>query len=212
MSIDRAATPFVLIAALPATAAALFGWPWIGASLLILPVAVALFFRDPDRTVPNDPDAILSPADGTVLHAGPGRPSEAPPGDWQQITIFLSLFDVHINRTPTAGRITKVTHVPGTFLPAFRPDAHRNEHSEIWIDRRGIMVVFRQVVGVLARRVVTRVNAGDTLEPGARIGLMKFGSRMDVFLPVDAVVVARTGEKVRAGETVIARLTSQDSR
>jgi len=212
VSIDRAATPFVLIAALPATAVALFGWPWIGASLLILPVAVALFFRDPDRTVPNDPDAILSPADGTVLHAGPARPSEAPPGAWQQITIFLSLFDVHINRTPTAGRITKVTHVPGTFLPAFRPDAHRNEHSEIWIDRRGIMVVFRQVVGVLARRVVTRVDAGDTLEPGARIGLMKFGSRMDVFLPVDAVVVARTGEKVRAGETVIARLTSQESR
>jgi len=212
VSIDRAATPFVLIAALPAAAAVLLGWPWIGASLLILPVAVALFFRDPDRTVPNDPDAILSPADGTVLHAGPARASEAPPGAWQQITIFLSLFDVHINRTPAAGRITRVTHVPGMFLPAFRPDAHRNEHSEIWIDRRGIMVVFRQVVGVLARRVVTRVKAGDTLEPGARIGLMKFGSRMDVFLPVDAVVVARTGEKVRAGETVIARLPTQDSR
>ena len=212
MTIDRAATPFVLIALLPAAAAVLLGFSWLGASLLILPIAVALFFRDPDRAIPADPDAILSPADGTVLHAGPARPSEAPPGTWQQITIFLSLFDVHINRTPAAGKITKLSYVPGTFLPAFRPDAHRNEHSEIWIDHRGIMVVFRQVVGVLARRVVTRVRAGDTLEPGARIGLMKFGSRMDVFLPVDAVVVARTGEKVRAGETVIARLPSQDSR
>jgi phosphatidylserine decarboxylase len=162
--------------------------------------------------VPNDPDAILSPADGTVLHAGPAprrRPRQA---RGSRSRFSSRLFDVHINRTPAAGRITRVTHVPGTFLPAFRPDAHRNEHSEIWIDRRGIMVVFRQVVGVLARRVVTRVKAGDTLEPGARIGLMKFGSRMDVFLPVDAVVVARTGEKVRAGETVIARLPTQDSR
>ena len=190
----------------------LLGWPWIGASLLILPVAVALFFRDPDRTVPNDPDAILSPADGTVLHAGPARASEAPPGAWQQITIFLSLFDVHINRTPAAGRITRVTHVPGMFLPAFRPEAHRNEHSEIWIDRRGIMVVFRQVVGVLARRVVTRVKAGDTLEPGARIGLMKFGSRMDVFLPMDAELRVQVGEQVVGGETVLATLRSASAR
>src|SRR6185436_5852548 len=97
-------------------------------------------------------------------------------------------------------------YLPGGFLPAFRREAHANERSEIWLDHDGVTIVVRQVVGVLARRVVCRVKAGDTLQPGERIGLMKFGSRMDVFLPVDAVVVARTGEKVRAGETVIARL------
>lgn len=205
MKIDRAATPFVLVAAVPALVAALFAssaaW-W----LLVLPVAVALFFRDPARTPPADPEAVLAPADGRVTHAGPSRPGEAPPGDWLQLTIFLSVFDVHINRTPVAGRVTRVAYVPGTFRPAYRHDAHRNEHSEIWIDHGGTTVVARQVVGLLARRVVCRVMAGQTLAAGARIGLMKFGSRMDVFLPVTASLSVQEGQSVRAGQTIVGRL------
>lgn len=211
MTIDRAALPFVALAALPAIAAALTGWLWIALILLVLPVAVALFFRDPERQSPADRALVLSPADGRVMHAGPARPLEAPPGDWLQVTIFLSFFDVHINRTPVAGRVERVEYVPGTFRAAFRHDSHENERSEIWIDHDGVPVVVRQVVGLLARRVVCRVAPGQQLAAGERIGLMKFGSRMDVFVPPDAVLLVEKGARVRAGETPIARLAAAGS-
>ena len=103
MRIDRAALPFVLLAALPAALSVWFGPPAATAVLLLLPVAIALFFRDPERTPPRDDSVVLAPADGKVMHAGPARAGEAPPGEWLQVTIFLSLLDVHINRTPVAG-------------------------------------------------------------------------------------------------------------
>jgi phosphatidylserine decarboxylase len=197
------------MAALPAAASLLFGAPmWISVILLLLPIAIALFFRDPDRTAPVDPSLVLSPADGTIMHAGPARPGEAPAGEWKQITIFLSVLDVHINRTPVAGRVTRVEYFPGAFRAAFHHDAHSNERSEIWIDHDGVTVITRQVVGMLARRVVCRVAPGDELVPGERIGLMKFGSRMDVFVPATSEVLVQKGSKVRAAETVIARLTA----
>jgi phosphatidylserine decarboxylase len=207
VSIDRSAWPFVLAAAVPAVAAAPF-WPMLALALLVLPIAIALFFRDPERQPPRDPRLVLAPADGRVIAAGEARPGEAPPGAWQQVTIFLALWDVHINRTPVPGRVTRVDYVPGTFKPAFRGNAHGNEHSEIWMDVDGQTVVFRQVVGILARRVVSRISPGDRLAAGDRIGLMKFGSRMDVFVPPSAAITVRPGDHVRAGETVIARLAA----
>jgi phosphatidylserine decarboxylase len=207
--IDRAAVPFVALAAVPAAVAAALGAVLVGVLLLTLPVAIALFFRDPDRTPDPDPALVLAPADGRVMHAGPARPAEAPPGTWQQITIFLSPFDVHINRTPASGRVLRVDYTPGSFRRADRPEAHANERTEIWIDHFGTTIVVRQVVGVLARRVVCRVRPGETLAAGAKIGLMKFGSRMDVFLPPSAALAVATGATVRAGETVIARLVTR---
>lgn len=180
---------------------------WVACAVL-LPVAIALFFRDPYRASPADRDAILSPADGRVMYAGPARPQEAPPGVWLQVTVFLSVLDVHINRTPAAGRVERVDYVPGTFRAAFRADAHENEHSEIWIDHDGVPVVVRQVVGLLARRVVCRVKPGDDLAVGQRIGLMKFGSRMDVFVPPSSSLRVAKGARVVAGVTEIARLRS----
>ena len=206
MRIDSAATPFVLIAAIPALVAAFMAPVWLVVLLGLLPIGVGLFFRDPERLPPGDPHLVLSPADGTVMHAGPARPDEAPAGTWQQVTIFLSVLDVHINRTPVAGRVTRVEYVPGSFLAAFNPDAHRYEHTEIWLDHGGVPVVVRQVVGLLARRVVCRIAPGDQLQTGQRIGLMKFGSRMDVFMPMSAEVLVKAGEKVRAAHTVIGRL------
>lgn len=211
LTIDRAAAPFVLIAAIPAVAAFAFGATLPGALLLVLPVAIGLFFRDPERTPSQDPRLVLSPADGVVMHAGEARPAEAPTGAWNQVTIFLSVLDVHINRTPTAGTVTRVEYVPGSFRAAFRHDAYRNEHSEVWLDRAGIPVVFRQVVGLLARRVVCRVKPGDVLRAGDRVGLMKFGSRMDVFLPTSSEITVKAGDRVRGGETVIGRLKAERS-
>jgi phosphatidylserine decarboxylase len=206
--IDSAAWPFVLAAALPAVVCLWLAPPLVAAGVALLPVAIALFFRDPERTAPPDPSLVLSPADGRVMHAGPARAGEAPVGEWQQVTIFLSLLDVHINRTPVSGVVRRVMFLPGSFRAAFRPDAWRNEHSEIWLEHDGVGVVTRQVVGVLARRVVCRVKPGDVLRPGDRIGLMKFGSRMDVFVPLSAVLTVAEGAAVRGGQTVIGRLSS----
>lgn len=204
--IDRAAVPFVAIAAAPALLAALWAPWWAAVVLLLLPVAIALFFRDPERHSPDDTSAVLAPADGRVMYAGPARPDETPAGEWQQISIFLSVLDVHINRTPVSGVVTRVDYHPGSFRPAYHHDAFRNERSEIWVDHHGVPVVSRQIVGILARRVVCRVKQGDQLAAGERIGLMKFGSRMDVFVPAGAQLRVRAGEQVTAGVTVIASL------
>ena len=207
MRIDPAATPFVLIAAIPAAVIAWLWGGWAALPALILPVAVAAFFRDPDRAASQDPTLVLSPADGTVMHAGPATEADAPDhSGWLQVTIFLSVLDVHINRTPVSGKVMRVLYQPGTFLPAYKPEASRNERSEIWFDHGGVIVVARQVVGILARRVVCRLAAGQQVEAGERLGLMKFGSRMDVFVPASSTLQVKSGEHVRGGVTVLARL------
>jgi phosphatidylserine decarboxylase len=142
-----------------------------------------------------------------VLVAGPASADQAPPGNWQQISIFLSPLDVHVNRVPVSGRVTRVSFTRGQFLPAYRPDAARhNERSEIWLDHHGQVVVARQVVGILARRVVCRLESGAEVRAGDRMGIMKFGSRMDVFLPPTTTISVRVGQSVRGGETIIAVL------
>ncbi|MGL5928625.1 MAG: phosphatidylserine decarboxylase [Dermatophilaceae bacterium] len=211
--IDREATAAVAVAAVPAVAALLLRRPRLVLGLGVLPAAVAAFFRDPDRGPDHQPvpvDDVLSPADGKVLYAGPGQDGVAPEGDWQQVSIFLSAFDVHINRAPYGGRVTEVSHRPGRWLAAYRHEsAHLNERSDIAVEREvdgGLRRVhFRQVVGLMARRVVTRVAAGEEVTTGQRIGLMKFGSRMDVFVPPECDLLVAADERVVAGETVLAR-------
>lgn len=210
--IDRAATPFVAIAALPCVAAWGYGAIPAALALLLLPLAVALFFRDPDRSASQDPTLVLAPADGRVMYTGPADATDLPvavDGEsraWQQITIFLSVFDVHINRTPVSGTVRSIRYQPGAFLPAYKPESSRNERSEIWFDHAGLPIVARQVVGLLARRVVCRLTVGESVAAGQRLGLMKFGSRMDVFVPPSASIDVAVGQTVRAAETVLARL------
>jgi phosphatidylserine decarboxylase len=207
MTIDRAGYPFIGGTAAVAIAAALTVGFAGAVPLLVLAAFFLYFFRDPDRASPQDPRLVLSPADGRVLVAGPADPSATPPGEWKQISIFLSPMDVHVNRTPVSGRVTKVDFRRGKFLPAYHKDAAAiNERSEIWIDHDGIPVVFRQLVGILARRVVTRVQPGSNLKAGERVGLMKFGSRMDVFVPPSAELKVKAGDAVVGGVTVIALL------
>lgn len=206
MKIDRAGLPFIAGALVPAAALAgarRYGW---AAGFAALGAFFAYFFRDPERRIPAGEGLVVSPADGRVVIAGQADPRWSPPGTWSQITIFLSPMDVHMNRTPVDGTITRVEYRAGKFLPAYKEDANQNELNEIWIDHRGTPVVVRQIVGVLARRIVCRVVEGQSLARGERIGLMKFGSRMDVFLPPDAEILVRVGEHVVAGETVLARL------
>jgi phosphatidylserine decarboxylase len=211
--IDPAGLPAVGVAALPSLVAAVTGRTRLAVGMAALPLAVAAFFRDPDRRVdswPADPHEILAPADGRVIHAGQPQPGVAPEGDWLQVAVFLSVFDVHINRSPASGVVQDVTYRPGRWLAAFSAEsATENERSEITmtsvVDGAARPVVYRQVVGLLARRIVTRVRPGQTVLAGERIGLMKFGSRMDVFVPTDCTLAVSRGDRVVAGETVLAR-------
>jgi phosphatidylserine decarboxylase len=207
MRIDPAGWPFVLPAALLAIVALLLGHPGWAVLPAVLAGFFLFFFRDPDRAVVAAAEAVLSPADGRVVVAGDVQPGAAPPGAWRQVSIFLSPMDVHVNRAPLGGRVLKVDYRPGRFLPAYRPDAATsNECNEVWLDHRGQTIVFRQVVGILARRIVCRIQPGAEVERGARFGVMKFGSRMDVFLPPTATLAVTVGDRVRAGITVLATL------
>jgi phosphatidylserine decarboxylase len=208
MRIDRAGFPFIAAAIAPAALLVAVRRYALAAPFAALGGFMAYFFRDPDRDVPPDPGVVVSPADGRVMMAGPSDGRWSPPGSWKQITIFLSPMDVHVNRAPVSGRITRIEYRPGKFLPAYDQGANDNELNEVWIDHGGRPVVFRQVVGILARRIVCRVEEGQVLERGERVGLMRFGSRMDVFMPDDAILQVGVGDRVIGGETVLATLGS----
>src|SRR5262249_14938691 len=200
MRLDPAGLPFIGGALLLAVVSGVaIAWP-LAIPLVAVAAFFAFFFRDPDRASPVGPNIVLSPADGRVLVPGRPAPTASPPGSWLQVSIFLSPMDVHINRIPASGRVTTVAYTPGKFLPAYRPDAAgANERSEIWIDHDGQPVVARQIVGILARRVVCRAQKGAEVRAGDRYGIMKFGSRMDIFLPPTATLEVRVGQTVRGG-------------
>ena len=182
--------------------------PALGAVLLVIAGFLLFFFRDPDRAVTQAPGAGLAPADGRVLVAGASTVADFPAASWQQVSIFLSPLDVHVNRMPVAGRVVKVRYHPGRFLPAYRADAgDLNEYTEVWIDHGGQPIVVRQIVGVLARRIVCRTTEGAEVAAGERFGVMKFGSRMDVFVPTGVRLTVKVGDHVVAAVTVVAVLT-----
>jgi phosphatidylserine decarboxylase len=207
MFIDRAGWPFVLGALLVAAAVGF----WLGRTwsvpFLILAAFFLFFFRDPDRHPPDGANLVLSPADARVMVAGETVWAGAPPGDWQVISMFLSPMDVHVNRTPVGGTVRRVEYHPGKFLPAYKKEAGElNEWTEVWLDRPGGPVVVRQIVGILARRIVCRLTAGEQVSAGQRFGVMKFGSRIDLFIPRTATIQVKVGDKVVGGETTLATL------
>jgi len=207
MFIDRAGWPFVLAALLVGVAAGL----WLGRAwsvpFLILGAFFLFFFRDPDRHPPTGANLVLSPADARVMVAGETRWPGAPAGDWQVISMFLSPMDVHVNRAPVGGTVRRVEYHPGKFLPAYKKEAGElNEWTEVWLDRPGGPVVLRQIVGILARRIVCRLTEGEQVSAGQRFGVMKFGSRIDLFIPRTATIRVKAGDRVVGGETTLATL------
>jgi phosphatidylserine decarboxylase len=177
---------------------------WVGAAAAFAVVALAFlgFFRDPDRTVPELPGAVLAPADGRVMVIAEAMDPWVGPA--VRVSIFLSPLDVHVNRAPIGGLVKNVEYVAGGVLAAYRPEAsEQNERCAMSLDGARARVTVTQIAGVLARRVVCRVRPGDTLRAGERYGLIRFGSRTDLVLPRGTDVRVRVGNRVRGGESVM---------
>lgn len=208
MRIDPAGWPFILGALLVAAAVGFwFGRPY-SVPFLVLGAFFLFFFRDPERHPPPGSNLVISPADARVMVAGATEWPGAPAGEWQVISMFLSPVDVHVNRTPVSGTVRRVEYHPGKFLPAYKKEAGElNEWTEVWFDRPGGPIVVRQIVGILARRIVCRLSEGQHVAAGDRFGVMKFGSRIDLFIPRSATIRVKAGDKVVGGETTLATLT-----
>jgi phosphatidylserine decarboxylase len=207
MRIDPAGWPFVLGGLALGIIVLWLIHPLAGVAVLVLTTFFLFFFRDPERVANVADSAVVSPADGRVMVAGTPTVQAFPAAEWQQISIFLSPTDVHVNRMPVSGRVTHVEYHPGRFLPAYRSDAgDLNEFTEVRVDRQGTTIVVRQIVGILARRIVCRVKEGDQVKAGDRFGVMKFGSRMDIFIPAASILQTKVGDKVVGGVTVLATL------
>jgi phosphatidylserine decarboxylase len=176
-------------------------WAW-GIPAVILAAFFLWFFRDPQRTIPSGPGLIVSPGDGLVTET---VSISTPDGSRQRISIFLSVFDVHVNRSPIEGVLSEVRYKKGQYLNAMNPSsAENNEQNIVTVRGQGMEVTFKQIAGLLARRIVFTPRAGDRVERGQRVGLIKFGSRVDVILPAEAELQIKVGQRVRGGASVLA--------
>jgi phosphatidylserine decarboxylase len=209
----RDAYPFLLslaVAIVMTASAGYFFSPifyFLSIFLVLLSLFIAYFFRNPDRDAPADPRLVLSPADG---HVSVVKPRDAQnPAAGNVVSIFLSVFDVHVNRTPIAGKITQVQYREGKFLNALNHrSSTENEQNLITVQNDRLTVTFSQIAGVIARRIVFWKKIGDTLSPGERIGLIKFGSRTDIFLPPEVEIVVKKGDRVFGGTSIIGKIST----
>ena len=180
---------------------------------MLLAVFFLWFFRDPQREIPVGPGQIVSPGDGLVTET---VSINTPDGPRQRISIFLSVFDVHVNRSPIGGVLSRVEYHQGQYLNAMNPlSADRNEQNVVTVEGEGadegIEVTFKQIAGLLARRIVFNLREGERVERGQRVGLIKFGSRVDVVLPAEAAIQVRKGQRVKGGESVLATMADGEA-
>jgi phosphatidylserine decarboxylase len=194
-----------LLAVAAALAWATGNWVWSIAPVLFAAFFL-WFFRDPQRTIPTGEGLIVSPGDGLVTET---VTIATPEGSRQRISIFLSVFDVHVNRSPIGGVLSSVRYRKGAYLNAMNPaSADRNEQNVVTVRGQGVEVTFKQIAGLLARRIVFNLSEGDMVERGQRVGLIKFGSRVDVLLPAEAALRVKVGERVKGGSSVLAAMAA----
>jgi phosphatidylserine decarboxylase len=180
---------------------------WLAAVVLALIVGTILFFRDPERDVPADPNAIVAAADGTVTEIAETEEPEVLKTRTRRVGIFLSIFDVHTNRAPITGRIIYREHREGVCVDARRADCSEKNEAVTWaFENPRATIVVRQLTGAIARRIVAWSQLGEQLNKGERFGMIRFGSRTEVYLPLSATVLVKVGDHVSAGSTIIARL------
>ncbi len=199
--------PFIIIFAALSGILFLMGGHGIALMSLLLTAFMLYFFRDPERTAPEGKNIFVAPADGKIIVIKDVIETEHLHKDVKQVSIFMSPFNVHVNRVPCDGRVKKVQHVKGKFLAAYKDEASmQNEHIDMVFETQYGDLLLRQVAGFVARRAVCRKKEGDILQRGERYGLIKFSSRVDIYLPKDAVIKIRLGDRVKAGETVLGEI------
>ncbi len=203
--------PFVLVPLSAGVAVAVVGWPIVGGVLIAAALFGLYFFRDPPRSCSGDQGIACSPADGTVITIGDSPPELAGRGLPKQISVFMSPLDVHINRAPIAGRLVDYSYNPGRKISAFKDKAslENEQNLSVWTGPAGT-IALKQIAGLIARRIVFDYEPDDEVARGDRIGLIRYGSRVDIFLPADAEVLVALKERVRAGETPIARMATPE--
>ena len=185
----------------------LLGWAWLAVISLALTFFMLYFFRDPERHIPDSKDIFVSPADGKIIVVREIHESRHLNSDVKQISIFMSPLNVHVNRSPCDGKVKTVQHNAGKYFAAYKDAASlKNENIEMVLETRYGEILVRQVAGFVARRAVCRKNEGDILQRGERYGVIKFSSRLDVYLPKDSTVVVKLGDMVKAGETILAKI------
>lgn len=203
--VARAGYPFILVAAFTTAILALLGLTTLTLLGLVITFCICGFFRDPDRVIPVEKGAVVSPADGKVIIAGPVSGSPLLSGDFVKISIFMSVFNVHVNRIPYNGQVKQIDYYPGKFFSANLDKASdQNEHNAVLIEMEdGKPMCVVQIAGLIARRIICHIKPGDQVIRGQRFGLICFGSRLDVYLPSDINLKVAVGDKVQAGTTIL---------
>lgn len=200
--------PFILVSIAITALVAVLGRPLFAVPFFVLTLFLLYFFRDPERTVPQDQNIFVSPADGRVILIRDVHEPEHVDEDMKEVSIFMSPFDVHVNRSPCRGEVKRVKHSRGRFFAAYKDEASiRNEKIEMVLGTEFGDIVVRQVAGFVARRAVCRKNPGDLLGRGERYGIIKFSSRLDVYLPKHVNIKVKLNDHVKAGETIIAEIS-----
>ncbi len=183
----------------------LLSWGWLGAVGLAGLAFFGYFFRDPEREIPQEPGAVVSPADGKVVFIEEVSEDRYLHGQFRRVAIFMNVFDVHVNRAPVAGTVTESQHQDGCFKAAWRADACTlNERMALVLEDRGRRLLVVQIAGLLARRIISYVQPGQSLEKGERLGMICFGSRVDLYLPLEAEILVKVGDRVKAGNSIVA--------
>lgn len=219
MRLAREGYPFVWIGvavtvSAAAAAAVVGGWSvWLALLLAVLTVFVLFFFRDPDRVEPDHPRAVLAAADGRVVDVAEVDEPSFMGGRCRRISIFLSIFNVHVQRSPVSGKVAHRSYRSGGYAIAWKPKASAdNEQASLGLETAAGRVLVRQIAGLVARRIVTYPEEGESVERGQRIGLIRFGSRVDVFVPLDWTVRCEPGDRAIGGLTVLAEIPEADGR
>lgn len=204
--------PMIILSVALGWLLALFGFYTFSILFLILTICLLFFFRDPDRNITTDPDAVISPADGKVMIINEEKETEFLNKNCVKISIFLSVLDCHVNRFPVSGKVLATKYQPGKYNLAYDTEASdENEKLTTFVQLdSGVKLLFSQVAGFLARRIVSNADVGDYFTQGERFGIIKFGSRMDLYLPEKSVLEINVGDKVKAGETILAWLIEKN--
>jgi len=209
--VAKAGYPFIFAAAFTTAVFALLGLTTPSLIGLLATFSICLFFRDPDRVIPVDQNAIVSPADGKVLFAGHEEKSPYVEGPCMKVSIFMSVFNVHINRVPHEGSVKNIIYNPGKFFnAAFDKASKDNEQNAVIVETvEGKNICFVQIAGLIARRIICNIQPGDEVKRGQRMGLICFGSRVDVYLPAETRLSVVKGNKVKGGTTVLGNIANE---